>query len=77
MGTGVMLIMVMKRGRRQLTAMDPLRTGGPPGNPQDRLQDPAPGLPTGLLPAVTNRRTLRTLCYILSSFLLVRPDQFK
>jgi len=50
----MMLIMVMRRGRPHQTATDHLRTGGLPRSSQPRLLDPAPGLPTSLLPAATD-----------------------
>jgi len=50
----MMLIMVMRRGRPHLTAMDPLRAGGLPGRTQPRLLDLVPGLRMSLLPAATD-----------------------
>ena len=59
MATNMMLIMLLRRGRHHLAVTDPLHTGGCPGNPRNRLRGPAPGPPTGLPPAVTDRRVLR------------------
>jgi len=56
MVTNVMLIMVMRRGRQPQIVMDPLHAVGHPGHLQDRLQGPAPGPPTLLPPAVTDKR---------------------
>ena len=50
-----MLIILMRRDHHHLTVMDLLHAGGHPGNPQDHLQDHAPGLRMRLLPAATDR----------------------
>uniref|UniRef100_A0A453JX27 RRM domain-containing protein n=1 Tax=Aegilops tauschii subsp. strangulata TaxID=200361 RepID=A0A453JX27_AEGTS len=55
MVTNVMLITGMRRGRHRPTVMDPLHARGWPGHPQDRPLDPAPGPPTLLLPAATEK----------------------
>ncbi|VAI13859.1 unnamed protein product [Triticum turgidum subsp. durum] len=55
MVTNVMLIMGMRRGRHRPTVMDPLHAQGWPGHPQDRPLDPAPGPPTLLPPAATEK----------------------
>ena len=68
MVTNVMLIMVMRRGRHRLTVMDPLHAGE---RPQDRLQDPAPGLLRGLLPVATDKRVLPTT---IAAFYPVPPS---
>ena len=48
------IVIVFTGGRPHQTATDHLRTGGLPRSSQPRLLDPAPGLPTSLLPAATD-----------------------
>ena len=48
------IVIVFTEGRPHQTATDHLRTGGLPRSSQPRLLDPAPGLPTSLLPAATD-----------------------
>jgi len=71
MVTIVMLIMVMRRGRRPQTVMDPLHAVGLPGRLQDLLQDPALGPPTLLLPAVTDK--LVVVACLRLAYVVIRP----